>query len=328
MNARSHRLILGVTAALMLVVVPLAYQRLYAGPRRELEAETDRYRTALGDREDEIAGLATIRKDLAALARTGLGSDEESTSAALRSALNEVFAHYKLEAASVSTRRPEGVVNPAATIGAPEYRDKAVKGRPDFFAVSATATGKGSLERALRVLATLDRQPWVHRIDRFSLTPVGKDREQVELAVELTSVFLPEPELRAGPPPERIWEPAPDSEVVRYRAIWEKNVFRAPPPVPAAPAGPSPTLNPVPGVSPAGPALGDYRVTGVVQGRSGAELWLVNTKTAERLVLTPGHGVLGAVFEGARGDRALVRVGEATFEVTVGATLADRKPAG
>jgi len=64
-----------------------------------------------------------------------------------------------------------------------------------------------------------------------------------------------------------------------------------------------------------------------VQGRTGPELWLTNEKTSETRMLSAGAQLLDAVFITGSGERARIRVGDSVFEVQLGSTLAQRKPA-
>jgi hypothetical protein len=72
--------------------------------------------------------------------------------------------------------------------------------------------------------------------------------------------------------------------------------------------------------------LGDWRVSAVVQGRRGPELWLINDKTSETRMLGVGAQVLDAEFITGSGESARIRIGQETFEVRLGSTLAERKP--
>src|SRR5258705_119474 len=132
---------------------------------------------------------AKVSRELKKVASTTLGTDEEKVTASLRKALNEVAAHYRLTDTSVTSSRAIGVKNPAGQQGVKEVVEKIPRDQrtaPDFFAVPATMVGKGTLDQAARTLATLENQPWVHKIDSFSLKPVGKERDRVELTVSLS----------------------------------------------------------------------------------------------------------------------------------------------
>ncbi|MEZ6317876.1 MAG: hypothetical protein R3B49_03840 [Phycisphaerales bacterium] len=56
------------------------------------------------------------------------------------------------------------------------------------------------------------------------------------------------------------------------------------------------------------------------------EALLVNDATGERKVLERGQSVLDAVFEDGSGERTVFSIGGLRHEVTIGQTLADRRP--
>jgi hypothetical protein len=169
-------------------------------------------------------------------------------------------------------------------------------------------------------------QAWVHRVDGFSLRPVGKD-DQFELGVSVLTMLLPD--LAADDE-----NPAPMGEVSgaaeeMWKPIASKNVFREPKPVAqpksevvVAKAGDQakPLARP--------PSYEDWKLTGVVQGRTGAEAFLVNVKSGEKLTLQVGGRVLEAVLTGASGETAVFEIGGKRFEVSNGQVLSARRPLG
>lgn len=300
------------------------YQRMYVRPRDNLNERMRSVQSASEAREAATDEIPVLRKRLRELAAGTLGSDEETVAASLRTSLNEIVGHYGLGSPSVSTRRSEPIRNPAA-MKATDLGDRTARNRPDFQAMSASLRAVGGLESLLRVLATLEQQPWVHRVDGWTITPVDKSREKFEFTVELTTMYLPEPDLRAATvgPGLKLWEPVDETQFAMHRGILARAAFRAPPPdAPAPPpvkvAGPPP---------PIAPPYEEWKVTGVVKGRGGWELWVRNAKSGQAMTLFPGDRVLDARFLEATGETATLEIGGTRFVVALGQSLGDRRPA-
>ena len=105
-------------------------------------------------------------------------------------------------------------------------------------------------------------------------------------------------------------------------AIVQKNVFKEPVAVAAAPA-------PVQGPGPASSAplpYGDWRLAGVIESRLGVEAFMVNVKSGQKLSLPPGAVVADARFVSGRGEAAVFEIGGQQYEVLNGQTLEQRRP--
>lgn len=304
----------------------------YAGQRKTLDAEIARYESGLESREIELLDLGKVRKEFDQLCAISLGATEEEANAALRRALNEMAAFVGVRGAKVSTSNARPVTNPAARAKLREYSSRVERERPDFYSLSATLTGEGSLEQAVRALAMLESQEWVCRIDGYGMRAFGNEREGISLSVTVTAMYLPGRKATLGAESGgRIWSPIDEARLDPWRSIVSKNVFKEPPPPPPPAAPPvQPTAvaeaSPPPPPPPQ-PSLGDWRVSAVVQGSGGPELWIINEKTSETRMLGVGAQVLDAVFITGSGESARIRIGQETFEVRLGSTLADRKPA-
>jgi hypothetical protein len=72
----------------------------------------------------------------------------------------------------------------------------------------------------------------------------------------------------------------------------------------------------------------DWKLTGLAVGRTGPQALFLNLKTGDRLTVLKGGQVLDAVFVEGEGERVTVEIGGKRFEVSVGSTLAARKPQG
>lgn len=304
----------------------------YAKQRRALDLEITRYQGGLESREVELLDVGKVKRSFEDFCAISLGSTEEEANAAVRRALNEMAAFVGLRKAAVSTSSARPVPNPAARARLREYGARAERERPDFYSISATLTGEGSLDQAVRTVSLLEDQDWVCRVDGFGMRAFGKEREGIDLSVTVTAMFLPGRKATLGAESGgRIWSPLDEAKLDRWRAIVTKNVFKEPPP-PPAPVVPKPPPTAVAEAPPAPPpppqpSLGDWRVSAVVQGRGGPELWIINDKTGEARMLAAGSQVLDAVFITGSGESARIRIGQEVFEVRLGSTLADRKPA-
>jgi hypothetical protein len=317
MSRRIRVILVGAAGLGLAVVGGAAYRTLYASPRAALEARAAQIRADVDARERATDELPGLRKRLAAAAATTLGTDEETVSAALRTALNEILAHGRMADPSVSTRRPEAVRNPAAA-RVSEITDRAARNRPDLFAVEATARATGSLEAALRTLATLQAQPWAHRIDRWTIAPVDRSRERFELTVELTSAYLAErfgPTLADAP---KAWKAIDEEAQSQVRPILARAAFKAPPPAPAAAV--------VAESRPPAPPYEDWRITSLSRGRTGWEMWLRNTRSGQTLTVMAGERVMDARFIDATVEAATLEIGGARYVVALGQALSDRRP--
>jgi hypothetical protein len=329
------RLLSAAGVSVVVLGICAAEYRSWASQRDQITEELGRYRTGIADRDREMEGRARIKRELTRLAETMLGTDEETVTAAARTSLNEIVAHYGLTNMSVTTARPMGVKNPAAEARVTEFVDKKQKNlrsRPDFMAISATLNGTGTLEQVTRTMATLEVQPWVHRIDAFNFKPLGKEREQIELNVILTTVYVTDTDLRKREvmaEGERMWRPVEEAEFSLWRPLVAKNVFREPPPpppaVPVAPASLAAAVAAPEQPPPVRVPYEEWRVSGITRGVDGAQLMLVNEKTKEWKTLNAGGMVLDAKFVDGSGEVARIAIGEAQFEVKTGQRLSERR---
>jgi hypothetical protein len=326
---RGTKIIIAIAAVVVLAGGGwLGYDRMYARPRKDLLKQISHYRSALAAREMELGHIGPLRERLRRVASTTLGSDDEQMSAALRSAMAEVLGSVGLRDVTVGTGAPVAVKNPAAP-RIEEVRDKAARNAPDFYAMTATASGVGSLEAALRGLAALEAQAWAHRVDQWSISPVDKGRDKFELSVGITSIYFPEPDLRPAAVAQadvKPWQPLSESRFAPYRPILTRMAFKAPPP-PPPPAQPAPAQPAQPAAQAAAQPYAEWLVTGVVMGRDGVELWLKNSKSGKTATLLKGERLLDATFVEAEGETATLEIGGARYIVALGQTLADRRAA-
>lgn len=334
MNTTQRRLIIGGVAALAAGVVLWQYMG-YAKQREAVEERIRAYTFDIKARDKKMEERARLTRELKAFAATTLGTDEEKVTASFRKSLNEIIAHFGLIEASVTSARSVGVKNPSMEARVSEFsrlmskEQRAAAGLPDFYSMSGTLTSKGTLEQALRVMATLQVQPWIHRIDGFSIKPVGKEGNRVEMSVTLTTTYFTDAKLRE-PAEELKWRPVREAEFASWMPIVVKNMFREPAPVaPVVAIATAPTNTETPLVKPAEPPppppeYDEWRISGVARGKDGPTLMLVNEKTREWRTIDVGGTILDARFVTGEGEVAQIAIGDERFTVRAGQRLSER----
>jgi hypothetical protein len=305
------------------------YRAYYQRPRQALDGEISRYAGAVNQREEELAGATNERQRLRGLGASSLGRSEEEVAAEARSAVNQIALALRLIDPKVATR-PAMPVNSPATAKVDDLGVKRGVQSTDFYAVPITFTARGDLDEVVRTLATLDAQPWVHRIERFVMTPSGPKRELVDLTLDMVTLFVPESEYagKRDPGAARWTEPDP-AQLEKWMVISKADRFREPPPPPPAPpvaVQQEPKAAPPP--KPTGPGYADFRVAAVVHGSAGWEVWLIGSGKAgdgATKVVKVGDKVLEATLVDASGERAVFEEGGKRFTVGINKSLAERE---
>lgn len=294
---------------------------LYFGPAGALVAKIRNERELIARFEQGLAQRRQVEGALKERAAATLGATEEELDARLRNRLNEIAGGCGLSEVLVESNRPAEERNPApARMKRSEFAQQ-LKAQRDFWVAEGGVTGVGSLDQALRSLATIQAQPWVHRIDAFSIKPKSRDRDVFEVRVQVATLMMPDLLGRDAAPPPLVT--LGEAESTRWSSIVAKNVFKEPPPtaVAQAPAPPTPEPTPV-----AASPYSEWRLTGVVQSRLGIEAWLRNTRTSQTLALAVGGVVADARLVAAVGERAVFEIDGRKFEVVNGQTLEERRP--
>lgn len=305
------------------------YRAWYQEPRRVLDAEIERYAKAVTAREDELLGMVTERQRLREVGASSLGRSEEEVAAEARSAVNQIALRLRLIDPKVATR-PATPVGSPATVKADDLGVRRGPATTDFFEVPITFTARGEIDEVVRAMATLDAQAWVHRIDRFVLTPSGPKRELVDLTLDMVTLFLPEAEFAPAREPGAARWVEPDAAALeRWSVVRNADRFRepAPPPPPPVTVQQEPPAAPKP-APPRGPGYGDWRVSAVVRGSVGWEVWLAGSGRAgdgTTRVVRIGDKVLEATLVEASGERAVFEEGGKRFTVGINKSLAERE---
>lgn len=307
----------------------------YIRPKEELQSRIQARRTSIAALENTLRDRPEVRSDAKAIGAGLLAEGIDELNARFRDGLARVAEQEGLVKVTVETRPPKDELNPlVGTKGISTTLKRDLRKFPDFAVVRGTVKGQGSLEEALGVVAALEAQDWVHRVESFSIKPTDKDRTQFEVRVEAATIFAPDLARAAGSAgPEPTLALASEKTVDLVRQVAGKNVFRKPIDI-GEPAAPAVTVRttPEPGAAPP-PAIPfatyeDWKLTGVALGRAGAEAFFLNVRTGEKVTVQRGGAVLDAVFLEGQGETAVIEIGGKRFEVTNGQTLAARKPMG
>jgi len=296
-----------------------AYERLYAGERRELRSQIRAERETIASRRDQINERVEVARRRKALVETTLGGDLETVDSEFRRMLNDIALESGLaeRAVEVSTRSPRGMRSPASRLVSSGF-SRLLDSEADFFVVPGSLEGVGTLDQVLRTLATVAHQPWAHRIDTFSIKP-RRENKLFDLRVGIATGFIRNERPRAAPGVV----PLPSGAESRWASILQKDVFHEPAPE-APPMKPTEPVREVPKEPPA-PSYGDWRQVGVWEGASGVWVVMSNLKTGENKVLYPGESILDVKFLDGDGERAVFELEGRRFELSNGSTLAQRK---
>lgn len=322
----------GVVAAVVATVVAWrAYDSIYATPRDALQARITAAQSGIEKLQDELDRGVTVNDELRRLAATTLGKDLGLVAHRFRAGVTRVAESAGLARVVVDQGQPTAERNPLINVAnQPEALKRLLRGSTDFQVIRGSLRGSGDLASCLRTLASLHVQPWIHRVEGFSLEPAGRERAYFELRVDLATLYMPDLATDAVEP-ELV--PIPEGVEPVYMAIAERNVFRRPPPptpdAPQAPVQVARASDPAPPPAAAVfPAYEEWRLTGIFVGGRGPEAFLVNTRSGQRLTVEKGARVLDAIFVEGDGETAVFELDGRRFEVTNGETLASRRPRG
>ncbi|CAG0950912.1 hypothetical protein PHYC_00196 [Phycisphaerales bacterium] len=308
---------------------------VYLAPKDELMSRIEAKRSSIAAMEGTLKNRPDVRSEAKAIGASLLGEDLDELSARFRDGLARVAEQKGLIKVTVEAGRPQDELNPLInTKGIAVTLKKDLRKYPDFGVVRGTVKGQGSLEEALGVVAALEAQTWVHRVEGFSIKPADKDRTRFEVRVEAATLYAPDLAKAAGaagPEPTLALASEKAGELVRQVAA--KNVFRKPsdagaPSVPVVTLKPSPSPDSEPPRAIPFATYEDWKLTGVALGHAGAEAFFLNVRTGEKVTVQKGGAVLDAVFLDGTGETAVVEIAGKRFEVTNGQTLAARKPMG
>jgi Tfp pilus assembly PilM family ATPase len=331
MNTRVRSVLLAGGALVISAIAWFAFKSVYLDEHREIAAERDRLETATEAYTSATVGSREARIALRELASTMLGREPTVVEHRLRGLLSELAARESLGSVVVTHGRPRVAASPAGERGSGVARGfrRLLGDRQDFAVVGARLQGLGTLEQCLSTLAAARAQPWVHRVEGFSISPKGRDNAAYEIKIDLATVFAPDLVPADAEAPGLL--EADPADVARVARVVARDPFRlAEPAVAAAPAPPRPPSVEKP--EPA-PPYDKWRVVGVLivgargDPQAGIEVMLARTDTPETRTLKPGDPILGARLESASGETAVFVLDGTRVAVRTGQTLNQAVPA-
>ncbi|GAB4386584.1 MAG: hypothetical protein Kow0022_16040 [Phycisphaerales bacterium] len=300
----------------------------YLSPVRKLRSELAEMEATFERATRTMEDLPKIRSELQAFGLTQIGRQFDEVEHRLRTTLQEIGERAGLRGIQVSNGPPQGVRTPLSAARLRGSLGRQLMESRDFAAIKGTFTGSGSLEQVTEALAYLQVQPWLHRIERVSIEPRGRDKKTFGLEVAFSVAFAPDlcPADAAMP---AIALPG-DELLQQARIVAQRNVFVAPREPQPAIAAVEPVVPPPPPPPP--PPYDRWKVTGLLERRVdgttvSVEAWVTNLDTNERRVLRPGDELLGYVLEWVDRERGYFVFEGRRVMITQGQTLADRVPA-
>lgn len=336
--SRVHRMAIGgVLAALLVGGAWLGYSTFYGGPRAALEGDLAAVRASISKLNGELRDRAEVQKRETKAAEALLSGKLDVLNARFRDGLARVAEQSGLEGVVVENGQPQEFSNPVLNAkGVSTEFKRALRKSPEFEVVRGSVRGQGSLEQVLATLGTMQAQAWVHRVEAFTIRPVGKNRDRFEIRIDAATIYAPDLAGRAlhGEPEPTMLAASGETEAT-WRRIADKNVFRRPTALAGKPADPPPVRVVEGSDPPAEPPAPkpfapyeDWKLTGLAVGRTGPQALFLNLKTGDRLTVLKGGQFLDAVFVDGENEQAVVEIGGKRFDVSVGGTLATRKPRG
>jgi hypothetical protein len=311
-----------------------AYRTLYASKRDAILSNIASSQSSIESLDRQLAAQFEVSDRSKAATATTLGVKLDDVSARFRDGLSRIAESNGLTGVIVDHGEPQEVKSPLLVAkSVPAALKSTLRNSADFSVLRGTLRASGTVEQALATLASVQSQPWVHRIEGFTIRPGagGKDAARCEIRIEAATLLAPR--LRS----DKIAEPviAQTDEAVKAmiaqiagRRVLAKTIIKTPDAAPtvtvAAAATPDGQPAPVP-PQPFAP-YEEWRLTGVFSGRSGPEAFFVNIKSGQRVTVQRGGAVLDAVFIEATGERVILDIGGRRFEVLTGQVLSSRKP--
>jgi hypothetical protein len=292
-----------VASAVVLLVLGFVTWRaadsVYFAPRAENAVEIETRLEQIANFEAILPRHFAVRDALRERGARTVGRDRDAIEHQLRVGVLAVAEGFGIESVVVNTGRPSGVSNPAGAERINAGLRRTFRSRADFQVVSGRVTGAGSFDQVVGLIAGMQAQPWLDRVDGFSISPSGRERSSFEVAIDFSVLLMPDLS-PAEPAPLEIVSPS-DAGRRAVQEVVDRAPFLDPLPPPAPKPQPKPAPKPVPEPTPREPAppppppYGDWSLTAVIvrDDPSLSEAWMRNASENRVLVLRPGMDLLG-----------------------------------
>ncbi|MFT5422439.1 MAG: hypothetical protein ACI89L_000196 [Phycisphaerales bacterium] len=312
---------LAVLAAFVTVGVG-SYAKFYAIPVKQKQDRLQGLRETTATYKENTPSSATITRARRELEAVVLAVKVDDFEHLLRTELSRLAAQASLGEVVVSHSDPAPVMSPIISTRRVERAfTKPLKSKPDFYQVQGKLSGRGTPEAVSQTIALIQSQPWVQQIQTVKITPLGKQRRNMQLDLGFAVLFSPTAALPADHATQIV--PADPAALQAAMALASRPIFRPPDPVrEPAPTAVATTPTPPPA---AVPQDGNWRITGIITDPT-PEVWLVNSIDAQQRVLGVGEGILNATVVGVQPDHAQILIDDIRYRVQLGRTLADRQP--
>lgn len=320
----------GVASAIALWIGYVAIDRTYLTPVGALTDSIASLKQDNASLNNALDGWIPTKRRMQEFGQTLLAREFDQSEHRLRTTLQEIGKRTALSDVRVSSSAAKGERTPLAEAAMRGRAYREMRKATDFAVVRGSFSGVGSLGEVTLAVAYLESQPWLHRIERVTIEPQGRDKSRFSLDVGFAVIYAPDLcPADAGMP--AIVAPS-DGQIAVARAVAARNVFV--PPAPVVVATPEPVPEPVV-VTPPAPVLPPYdrwKVTGLLERRSAGqtldfEVWMLNLDSKEQRILYRGDEVLGFVAEWVSGECGLFTFEGERVVIHQGQTLADHVPA-
>lgn len=288
------------------------------GERDSLLREREKYVNVMQSVREQRRSLPEMneREDMI-VART-FGGDSESVHNLVRQRLYELASSAGLSDITAGTTSATARGTPARKLFKRSGSQKELREEIDFYEIDGSVSGVGTYEQVMRLLSWVDADGWIKRIQSVRFDP-GADGSRIRATIKLVTIFLPGREPATTPGPGEF-----DTRMLD--TVLASNLFSLPVPDPPETSRPDKGAvaqggNQQPSTARRFP-YDKWLVTGVVDGPDGPEAWLRNAATNERRTLQLGGTIGKAVLLAARGEDATFELGERTFDVRIGKSIA------
>lgn len=307
--------------AVFLAVGAGSFYRFYYSPVTEREGRLGTIRTQTAAFKKGTPSTAAINRARREVESVVLAVRVDEFEHRLRTELSSLAAQAGLGEVVISHSEPAPVMSPALGARIESAFKKAFRSGPDFYQVQGRLTGRGTPESISQAIASVQSQPWVQQVQTVKITPLGKQRRNMQLDLGFAVLFSPTASLPEDHTTEIL--PAEPATLQAALALASRPIFRPPDPEPviqpaAVAQNPKPTPAPI-------PQDGNWRISGIITDPT-PEVWLVNSKDAQQRVLGVGDAILNATVVGVQHDQAQILIDDIRYRVLLGRTLADRQP--